>query len=88
MRNQREELQTILIPPCQIWYKDKDNRLVKVNKRFAEYMGVSKKNLEGKPLGDLYPPDIALKCLEEDREVIETGQPKIDILDHYESHKD
>ncbi len=86
LRIQREELQTILDSlPLQIWYKDKNNRLVRVNKRFAEYMGLSKKDLEGKPLGDLFPPDIALKCWEEDKEVIETGQPKVDILDRHES---
>jgi PAS domain S-box-containing protein len=86
LRIQREELQVILDSmPAKIWYKDRNNRLVRVNKAFAEYMGVSKVNLEGKPLCDLFPPDIAQKCWEEDKEVIATGQPKTDILDRHES---
>jgi PAS domain S-box-containing protein len=86
LRIQREELQVILDSmPAKIWYKDRNNRLVRVNKAFAEYMGVSKENLEGKPLCDLFPPDIAQKCWEEDKEVITTGQPKTDILDRHES---
>ncbi len=86
LRIQREELQIILDSmPAKIWYKDRNNRLVRVNKAFAEYMGVSKENLEGKPLCDLFPPDIAQKCWEEDKEVIMTGQPKTDIIDHHES---
>lgn len=83
---QREELQTIFDSiPMQAWYKDKDNRLVRVNKAFAEYMGVPKKDLEGKLLCDLFPSDIAQKCWEEDKEVIATGQPKTNILDRHES---
>lgn len=86
LRVQREELQVILDSmPAKIWYKDRNNRLVRVNKAFAEYMGVSKENLEGKPLCDLFPSDIAQKCWEEDKEVITTGQPKTDILDRHES---
>lgn len=86
LRIQREELQVILDSmPAKIWYKDRDNRLVRVNKAFAEYMGVSKENLEGKSLCDVFPPDVAQKCWEEDKEVITTGQPKNDILDRYES---
>jgi PAS domain S-box-containing protein len=86
LRIQREELQVILDSmPAKIWYKDRNNRLVRVNKAFAEYMGVSKENLEGKPLCDLFPPDIAQKCWEEDKEVFTTGQPKTDILDRHES---
>jgi len=86
LRIQREELQVILDSmPAKIWYKDRNNRLVRVNKAFAEYVGVSKENLEGKPLCDLFPPDIAQKCWEEDKEVITTGQPKTDILDCHES---
>lgn len=86
LRIQREELQVILDSmPAKIWYKDRNNRLVRVNKAFAEYMGVSKENLEGKPLFDLFPPDIAQKCWEEDKEVFTTGQPKTDILDRHES---
>lgn len=86
LRIQKEQLQAILDSlPLQIWYKDRNNRLVRVNKAFVDYMGVSKENLEGKPLCDLFPPDIAQKCWEEDKEVITTGQPKTDILDRHES---
>jgi PAS domain S-box-containing protein len=86
LRTQREEMQVILDSlPAKIWYKDSNNRLVRVNKAFAEYMGVSRENLEGKPLYDLFPPDIAQKCWEEDKEVITTGQPKTDVLDRHES---
>jgi PAS domain S-box-containing protein len=86
LRIQREELQVILDSlPLQIWYKDMNNRLLRVNKAFVELMGVSKENLEGRPLCDLFPPDLAQKCWEEDKEVLTTGKPKTDILDRYET---
>jgi PAS domain S-box-containing protein len=83
---QKEELETIFDSlPSQGWYKDKDDRILKVNKSFADYMNMSKKDLEGKPLCNFFPPEIVQKCREDDKEVIETGQPKKGILDRYET---
>jgi PAS domain S-box-containing protein len=83
---QKEELETIFDSlPSQGWYKDKNDRIIKVNKAFADYMHMSKKDLEGKQLCDFFPPDIVKKCWADDKEVIETGQPKKEILDCYET---
>ena len=52
----RAEYETILDSvPALIFYKDRENRLVRVNKAFAEAMGVPKEQLEGKGCSELWP---------------------------------
>ena len=83
---QKEELETIFDSlPSQGLYKDKDDRILKVNKAFADFMHTSKKDVEGKPLCNFFTPEIIQKCREDDKEVIETGQTKKGILDRYET---
>jgi len=46
--------------PVWIFYKDRENRFVRVNKIFSDVIQMSKEELEGKSLFDLYPREQAL----------------------------
>ncbi|MEW6087821.1 MAG: ATP-binding protein [bacterium] len=79
---QREELQIILDSvPSWIFYKDKQNRLLRVNKAFSKMIGISRKALEGKSLFDIYTHEQAETFWKEDLEVIKSGKPKMDITE-------
>lgn len=82
LASQREELRVILDScPALIFYKDRDNRFLRVNRAFAEVMGAPREQLEGKSLFDLYPRAQAEAYWRDDQEVIASGQAKIDIVE-------
>ena len=64
----------------RIWYKDDKNTILKLNKGAAESMGMSVDELEGRNMKDLFP-QIAEHTLRDDLEVIQSGQPKLNIVD-------
>ena len=82
LASQREELRAIL-DTCHamIFYKDLDNRFLRVNRAFAQVMGAPREQLEGKSLFDLYPRAQAEAFQRDDQEVIASGQAKIDIIE-------
>ena len=61
--------------PFQAWLKGVDGRFVAVNNHFAARHGVSPGEIIGRLDEDLYPPLLARQYLDEDRQVIRTGQP-------------
>lgn len=82
LAKQHEELQTILdAVPASIFYKDKENRFLRVNKSFTEMMELPKEELEGKSLFSLYPREQAEAFWKDDKEVVTTGTPKINIIE-------
>jgi rsbT co-antagonist protein RsbR len=85
---QREEQEVILDSvPAWIFYKDKENRFIRVNTTFAEVMGIPREQLEGKSCFDLYPKDQAKAFLEDDLAVIASGKPKRNIIESMLSPK-
>jgi len=66
-------------------YKDKENRFIKVNKAFADVMGISKKQIEGKSCFELYPKEQADAFWKDDLEVISSKKPKRNIIEHMKS---
>ena len=75
------ELQTILDSvPALVFYKDRQNRMVRINKSFAEAMGMKKEEIEGKTCFELWP-DKAQEYWCDDKEVIDKGYPKIGIIE-------
>ena len=66
--------------PALIWYKDRHNRILRVNAPAAASMGKSVADLEGKSTYDLYP-DEAAKYHRDDLEVIQSGRPTLGILE-------
>ena len=88
LRKQKEELQAIIdASPTMIFYKDTENRFVQVNKTFAEVMELPKEYLEGKSCFDIFPPSQAEKFWKDDKEVLASGHPKVNIIEPFETKK-
>src|SRR3990167_73098 len=86
-QRQSEELRTIIdASPIMIFYKDKENRFIRVNKALADATGLPKEEIEGKTTFEIYP-QYAEKYWEDDKEVISSGQPKINIIEPFETKK-
>jgi PAS domain S-box-containing protein len=65
--------------PGLVFYKDTKNRYIRVNKYICDAHKMSKKQLEGLNLNDLYPREQAQAYYEDDLEVIRSRQSKINI---------
>ena len=65
--------------PFSIFYKDKENRFVRVNKTLEEITGLPKEYLIGKTAFELFPYE-ADAYWQDDLEVINTGQPKLHVI--------
>lgn len=70
------------IPGVSFFVKDLNHRLVAVDKGFLPRLGVSsEKDLFGKSDFDLFPPRLAEHFRRDDRLVIESKSPKLNILE-------
>jgi PAS domain S-box-containing protein len=82
LTRQREEQQVILdSTPAFIFYKDRQNRFLRVNRAFADSMGAPKEQLEGRSLFDIYPRPQAEAFWHDDQEVLASGRAKIGIVE-------
>ncbi len=76
------EQQTILdSSPVLIFFKDKGNRFLRVNKAFEKVMNISRSEMEGKSMFDLYPSRQAAAYGKDDREVMKSGREKLGIIE-------
>lgn len=81
----REEMRVIFdAAPTMIWYKDWDNRILRVNRLGAETRGLSVAEMEGQPTEAFYP-DEAAQYHADDLEVMRSGRPKLGILERHET---
>ncbi len=84
VQKQREELQIIIdSSPVMIFYKDRENRFIRVNKALAEAVGLPKQAIEGKTGLEVYPNQLP-DYWEDDKEVIASGIPKRGIIRPFE----
>jgi diguanylate cyclase (GGDEF)-like protein/hemerythrin-like metal-binding protein/PAS domain S-box-containing protein len=84
-RHLAEQLEAIFDHlPALIFYKDKENRFIRVNKYIAQAYRKSKKELEGVSLFDLYPEDKARRYFLDDLAVINSGKEKLNIEEPWE----
>ncbi len=84
LAQKQTELTTILdASPALIWYKNRDNEILRVNKPAAESIGRATEELEGRSMYELYPEEDAKKYHLDDLEVINSGRPKLDIIEPY-----
>jgi two-component system, NtrC family, sensor kinase len=84
----QRELETIFNSvPAWIFYKDKNNRFIRVNEVFAKIMGLPKEKLEGRSLFDIYPKKQAENFWKDDKAVITSGKPKRNIIESVEIKK-
>ncbi|RMB08024.1 PAS domain-containing protein [Eilatimonas milleporae] len=68
--------------PVRIWYKDDKNRILRLNEQAARSMGMTVEEAEGTDTYDLFP-DMAKKYHDDDLEVINSGEPKLGIVEEY-----
>ena len=86
LQKQQKEQQLILdTVPALIFYKDRENRFVRVNEAFAKTMGMAKEQIEGKSCFDIFPPAQAEKYWKDDREVMASKKPKMNIIEPLET---
>jgi PAS domain S-box-containing protein len=69
--------------PVMFWVKDANNRTLQINQAAAEFEGVDPKDVAGKSCYDLYPLDQAEAFYQDDLEVINSGKPKLGIVEKH-----
>jgi len=67
--------------PAMVFYKDTKNNMIKVNNEFSNAMGLSKNKIEGKNSFEIWPKKQAEEYWNDDKYVINTGRPKIGIIE-------
>ena len=76
-----KELRVIIdSSPSMIFYKDRENRFILVNKAFMETIGLPKESIEGKTAFEVFP-EYAKKYWEDDLEVMTTNRKKLNITE-------
>ena len=80
LQRQKTELRVLFDwMPAMVWFKDTENRILRVNKRAAEIAGKPVEEIEGKPYLEIFPQEAA-KYYSDDLEVIHSGAPKLGIV--------
>jgi PAS domain S-box-containing protein len=88
LREKSAEQQIILNSvPAMIFYKDTKNCFVRTNKAFEDLMGLPKEKLEGRCLPDLFPREQAEVLFKDDLEVINSGKPKLGVIEPMDTPK-
>jgi len=85
LRRQREEQEIILdAMPAMVWYKDRNNRILRANRAAAEASNRTTSELVGASTYEFYP-DEAEAYHRDDLEVIESGRPKLGIVEQMQT---
>jgi PAS domain S-box-containing protein len=78
---QQTELRALFdLMPAMICFKDTQNRILRANRRLAEYFGKSVEEIEGKSCLEIFPQE-ATSFYAHDSEVLRSGAPKLEILE-------
>jgi PAS domain S-box-containing protein/putative nucleotidyltransferase with HDIG domain len=86
LEKERQEYKRIIdSSPIIIFYKNKEGRFLRVNRAFAETLRMPEEEFIGKTVFDLYSTKIARNMAEDDKEVFESGRPKLNVMEQYES---
>jgi PAS domain S-box-containing protein len=80
LQRQKNELRVLFdLTPAMICFKDTNNRILRVNQRFAEVIGKTVEEIEGRSALQIHRGDEAAKFYVDDLEVIQSGAPKLGI---------
>ncbi|MHA2244697.1 MAG: PAS domain S-box protein [Candidatus Hodarchaeales archaeon] len=86
LKEYSERLELILDNvPGQIFYKDSNNKYIQVNKYIADAHNLTKEELSGKSMFDLYPKEEAQAYWDDDLEVIKGGESKFNIIEPWDT---
>jgi len=82
---QKTEQQEVLLSsiPAFVYYKDAELKLITANKAFAEMVNTPIDQLPGKDAYDLFPKEQAEKFHIDDKEVMESGKPMMNIEEKF-----
>ncbi|MDD5492858.1 MAG: PAS domain S-box protein, partial [bacterium] len=81
----KNELQAIFdSSPAMIFYKDKNDILVRVNKAYAEALEMTTEEINGRATSELFPVN-AEKYRLDDLQVMNTGKPILNIIEPMET---
>jgi len=69
--------------PVMFWVKDANNCTLQINQAAADFEGVDPKDVAGKSCYDLYPLEQAEAFYQDDLEVINSGKPKLGIVEKH-----
>ncbi len=84
LKNRSDQLQLILdTVPATIWFKDGNNRFLRVNRATCEMMGMPATMIEGKPADEVFPHHLAEKYFQDDLEVMNSGRARMGIEEEY-----
>lgn len=68
--------------PQNIFRKDLQERFIFANQRFCQTLGKPLEEIIGKTDFDFFPPELAAKYQQDDRKILETGEPFETIEEH------
>ena len=82
---QKTEQQEVLLSsiPAFVYFKDTESKLIIANKEFAEMVNTPIDKLPGKDAYDLFPKEQAEKFHVDDRKVMESGRPTMNIEEEF-----
>ena len=84
LQNQKNEYEIIFnSAPAFIVYKDRQNNILRVNKAVADSLNLKMEEIEGKQFKKLYPDNYE-KYYSDDLEVINSGKPKLGVVENYQ----
>lgn len=72
--------------PQNIFRKDRAGRFTFVNEKFCATVGRARDEVLGRMDADLFPPELAAKYQQDDRQVMETRQPYTVVEEHVANH--
>lgn len=80
----RRETQAVLDRlPAMVWRKDLKGNIMQANAAAAELAKMSPDEMVGKRVADLYPTDLVELIEQHDTEVIESGEPKLGVVESF-----
>jgi len=86
LNKERQDFKLIIdSSPIIIFYKDIEGKFIRVNRTFADALKMPEEDVVGKTVFDLYSARIAQDMTNDDREVLTSGRPKLNIVEQYES---
>lgn len=88
LEKQKKELRIILDSvPALIFYKDLENRLVRVNRKWSESTGFPVEEASGKFLHEIFSPEQAEDLFQNDIEIIKSGKAKTGIVEEMDTDR-
>ena len=60
--------------PVYVFFKDRDIRFLRLSRNYEQILGRPLNELLGKPMENFYPEDVARRMVEEEKNILETGE--------------